>query len=184
MSESANPEYPPVVRLLIPDPSLVLLIGPSGSGKTTFARRCFLGTEVISSDQCRAMIVDDESDQSVSAEAFALLHHIARARLDHHRLTVIDATNLDERARRPLREMARAASVPAVAIAFKLSEDALLANNLARQGRVVPPEAITAQAAALATTLAALRRESYAFIYWLDETSAPQAQIDRVPGER
>lgn len=173
-----------MVRLLIPDPSLVLLIGPSGSGKTTFARRCFLGTEVISSDQCRAMIIDDESDQSVSAEAFALLHHITRARLDHNRMTVIDATNLDQRARKPLLEMARAASMPAVAIVFKLSVESLLANNLARQGRVVPPEAITAQAEALATALAALGREAYAFTYRLDEATAPDAQIERVPGER
>src|SRR5215470_20280364 len=88
--------------LQIPDPSLILLIGPSGAGKSTFAARHFKQTEIISSDRCRAMVCDDESDQSVNREAFGLLHHITRARLAAGRLAVIDATNLETGARRRL----------------------------------------------------------------------------------
>ncbi|MBL8188496.1 MAG: AAA family ATPase [Acidobacteria bacterium] len=56
--------------LEIPVPSLVLLIGSSGAGKSTFAARHFQPTEIISSDRCRAMICDDESDQTINTEAF------------------------------------------------------------------------------------------------------------------
>ena len=52
--------------LSIPDFSLVVLIGPSGSGKSTFARRCFRPTEVVSSDACRALVADDETDQAAT----------------------------------------------------------------------------------------------------------------------
>ena len=70
-----------MVKISIPNLSLVVLIGPSGSGKSTFARKHFLPTEVLSSDACRAMVSDDENNQSVTNEAFALLHYIAGERL-------------------------------------------------------------------------------------------------------
>jgi hypothetical protein len=38
-------------------------------------------TEVLSSDACRAMVSDDENNQAVTNEAFALLHHVAAQRL-------------------------------------------------------------------------------------------------------
>ena len=70
----------------IPKLSLVVLIGPSGSGKSTFARKHFLPTEVLSSDACRAMVSDNENDQTVTNEAFRLLHSIVRERLALGRL--------------------------------------------------------------------------------------------------
>jgi len=86
----------------IPKLSLVVLIGPSGSGKSTFARKHFLPTEVLSSDVCRGLISDDENNQSVTNEAFALLHSIVAQRLALGRLTVVDATNVQAEARGPL----------------------------------------------------------------------------------
>ena len=65
----------------IPDFSLVVLIGSTGSGKSTFAVKHFLPTEVISSDYCRALVSDDETDQSVTADAFELVREIAGRRL-------------------------------------------------------------------------------------------------------
>ena len=62
------------MNIKIPKLSLVVLIGPSGSGKSTFAGKHFLPTEVISSDACRAMVSDDENDQTVTNDAFELLH--------------------------------------------------------------------------------------------------------------
>ena len=62
------------LKISIPNLSLVVLIGPSGSGKSTFARKHFLPTEVLSSDACRGMVSDDENNQAVTNEAFALLH--------------------------------------------------------------------------------------------------------------
>jgi protein phosphatase len=82
------------MHITIPKLSLVVLIGPSGSGKSTFARKHFLPTEVLSSDACRAMVSDHENDQSVTSDAFTVLHFIAARRLALGRLTVIDATNV------------------------------------------------------------------------------------------
>src|SRR5262249_57833864 len=79
--------------LQIPDPSLILLVGPSGAGKSTFAARHFKQTEIISSDRCRAMVCDDESDQSFNGAAFSLLHHIARVRLAPRRVAGVHPPN-------------------------------------------------------------------------------------------
>ncbi|MFN7017206.1 MAG: AAA family ATPase, partial [Fimbriimonadales bacterium] len=69
------------MRLEIPELSVVVLVGASGAGKSTFARRWFLPTEIVSSDACRAMIADDENDQSATPHAFDLLHTIVGKRL-------------------------------------------------------------------------------------------------------
>jgi ABC-type phosphate transport system ATPase subunit len=85
---------PDKLQIEIPDFALVILIGASGSGKSTFAAKHFKPTEVISSDYCRGLVSDDETDQSISADAFDLVRAIAEKRLKHRKLTVIDATNV------------------------------------------------------------------------------------------
>src|SRR5215467_1799467 len=99
--------WPGIMRITIPNLSLVALIGPSGSGKSTFARKHFLPTEVLSSDACRAMVSDVESNQAVTKEAFEVLHFVAAKRLALGRLTVIDATNVQREARQPLVTLAK-----------------------------------------------------------------------------
>src|SRR5512137_1580991 len=95
------------MTISIPELSLVVLIGPSGSGKSTFARKHFLPTEVLSSDFCRGLVSDDENDQKATADAFEILHFVARKRLAAGRLTVVDATNVQVEARKPLVQLAR-----------------------------------------------------------------------------
>lgn len=56
-----------MMKILIPNLSLVVLIGPSGSGKSTFARKHFLPTEILSSDACRALVSDEENNQAADA---------------------------------------------------------------------------------------------------------------------
>src|SRR5215469_16028980 len=92
------------VNITIPELSLVALIGPSGCGKSSFARAHFKPTEVLSSDFCRGLVSDDENDQAATNDAFAVLHYIARKRLASGRLTVVDATNVQPEARKPLVE--------------------------------------------------------------------------------
>ena len=104
------------MKITIPDLSLVVMIGASGSGKSTFARQHFKATEILSSDFCRGLVSDDENDQGATNDAFAVLHFIARKRLAAGRLTVVDATNVQPEARKPLVEMAREFHVLPVAI--------------------------------------------------------------------
>src|SRR6266568_1454826 len=107
-----------VPELRMPTLSLVLLVGASGSGKSTFARRHFLPSEVLSSDFCRGLVADNENDQSATKDAFEVLHFIAAKRLAAGRLTVVDATNVQASARKPLVALAREYDVLPVAIVF------------------------------------------------------------------
>src|SRR6187551_153497 len=110
------------MKITIPKFSLVVLIGASGSGKSSFARQHFLPTEVLSSDFCRGLVSDDENDQAATGDAFEVLHFIAGKRLAAGRLTVVDATNVQPEARRPLVALAREHHVLPVAIVLDLPE--------------------------------------------------------------
>ena len=88
------------MKLTLPELSLVVLIGASGSGKSTFAAKHFKATEVISSDFCRALVSDDENNQAASEAAFEVLYNIVSQRLKLAKLTVVDATNVQESARK------------------------------------------------------------------------------------
>src|SRR5918997_1096675 len=117
----ANGDLHPM-HLTIPEGALVVLIGPSGAGKSTFAKRHFRPTEVLSSDACRALVADWETDQAATPEAFEVLHFIAAKRLAAGRLTVIDATNVQPEARRPLLALAKEHDALAVAIVLNMPE--------------------------------------------------------------
>jgi protein phosphatase len=120
------------MQITIPRLSLVVLIGPSGSGKSTFARTHFLPSEILSSDACRAMVGDDENDQAVTKDALDVLHFIAGKRLALGRLTVIDATNVQVEARRPLVELARRYHCLPVALVLDLPERVCQARTRSR----------------------------------------------------
>src|SRR6201993_4849714 len=123
------------MRIQLPELSLILLIGPSGCGKSSFSRKHFLPTEIISSDVCRGLVADDENDQSATGDAFDLVHTIARKRLARGRLTVIDATNVQPKSRKPLVELAREYHVLPVAIVFDLPEKLCHERNASRPDR-------------------------------------------------
>ncbi|MFP4012554.1 MAG: AAA family ATPase [Chitinispirillaceae bacterium] len=121
--------------ILLPYPCLVLLVGPAASGKSTFARKHFLKTEILSSDEFRAAVCDDEKDQSASGDAFELLHLIASKRLNRKRLTVIDATNVQHSSRQAILDLNRNI-LPTIAILFNFDEDDLMRQDLSRARRV------------------------------------------------
>lgn len=110
------------MKLTIPELSLVVLVGPSGCGKSTFAAKHFRATEVLSSDFCRGLVSDDENNQAATKDAFEVLHFIAARRLAAGRLTVVDATNVQPEARKPLVALAREYHVLPVAIVLNLPE--------------------------------------------------------------
>jgi predicted kinase len=160
------------VRLIVPDPCVVVLIGPSGSGKSSFARRHFRADEVFSSDAWRERLGGREADQSVSAEAFAALYEAAADRLEGGRSTVIDATNLTLEARGQALDLAWRAAVPAVAVAFDLPLDVTLAWNEQRPGRRVGRGVVRQQHRRLRFWLPRLHREGFAATFIIDGVDA------------
>lgn len=103
-----------VIRLI--RPSVVVLCGPAACGKSTFAAKHFRPTQIVSSDQARALVCDDERDQRFSAQAFALVHCLLEQRLSINRLSVVDSTALTPPARKNLLDLARKYHVPTVAL--------------------------------------------------------------------
>src|ERR1700732_2409467 len=149
------------MHIKIPKLSLVVLIGPSGSGKSTFARKHFLPTEVLSSDACRGMVSDDENDQAVTKDAFELLHFIAAKRLARGGLTVIDATNVQPEARKPLVQLARQYHCLPAAIVLNLPEKLCQDRNRSRMERDFGPHVVRQQHSQLRRSIRALGREGF-----------------------
>jgi protein phosphatase len=170
------------MKISIPNLSLVVLIGPSGSGKTTFARKHFLPTEVLSSDACRGMVSDDENNQAVTNEAFALLHYIAAQRLALGRLTVIDATNVQPEARKPLVELARKYHCLPVAIVLSLPERLCQDRNRSRDERNFGPHVVRQQNSQLRRSLRGLGREGFRHVIVLESAEEVEAAtVERMP---
>jgi len=170
------------VTITIPKLSLVVLVGPSGSGKSTFARKHFLPTEVVSSDACRAMVSDDENNQAVTPEAFALLHYVTGQRLALGRLTVIDATNVQPEARAPLVALARKYHCLPVAVVLNLPEEVCQGRNRSRPDRSFGPHVIRNQRSQLRRSLRGLQREGFRHVFVLDSVEAVEAAVvERVP---
>jgi protein phosphatase len=126
---------PDPTLLEIPDFALVVLIGATGAGKSTFAARWFSPTEVVSSDDCRALIADDATDQAVSADAFDVARFIAEKRLKGRRVAVIDATNVRAADRKQWIEAARRWHALPVAIVLDLGLEVCVARNKLRPDR-------------------------------------------------
>ncbi|MFF8747208.1 AAA family ATPase [Streptomyces californicus] len=132
----------PLNPLALPADAACALIGPPGSGKSTFARQHFQPTQVVSSDVCRALVADDEGDQSATGDAFEVLHSIADKRLQRGLLTVIDATNLRGPDRPWLLDRARHWQRPLVAVLFDVPLAIAQAQNASR-ARVVPADVVS-----------------------------------------
>jgi protein phosphatase len=170
------------MTISIPNLSLVVMIGPSGSGKTTFARKHFLPTEVLSSDACRGMVSDEENNQAVTNEAFALLHYIAAQRLALGRLTVIDATNVQPEARKPLVELARKYHCLPVAIVLNLPERLCQDRNRSRNERDFGPHVVRQQYSQLRRSLRGLGKEGFRHVFVLESPEDVEtATVERVP---
>ena len=170
------------MHIKIPKLSLVVLIGTSGSGKSTFARRHFAGTEVLSSDYCRGLVSDDENSTVATNDAFDVLHFIASKRLAAGKLTVVDATNVQPEARKPLVELARRYHVLPVAIVLNLPEDLCHDRNRKRPDRAFGPHVIRNQRSQLRRSIRGLKREGFRHIFELETPEQVEAaSIERVP---
>lgn len=139
--------------LVLPDPSLIVLIGAAGSGKSTLAARLFNAQEILSSDALRAAVSGNEADQRASAVAFRILHKMLEQRMGRRELTVVDATNTKGEFRRPLLERARATGAATVALVLDLPPEIIRAQNAGRTNRVVDAAVVDRHLAAIRRTI-------------------------------
>jgi protein phosphatase len=153
--------------IILPADALVLLIGIAASGKSTFAERHFAPTEVLSSDAFRSLIADSSSAQGATDDAFDLLHRLLEMRLRRGRLTVVDATNVEDWARAELVSVARRHRRPVVAIVLDVPLPVALERNAQRAAPRPPPAALRRQHRWLADSLPALEHEGFAAVHHL-----------------
>ena len=166
----------------VPDLCLIVLVGVSGSGKSTFARQHFLPTEVVSSDACRALVSDDETDQTATESAFAVLHSIVSERLRLGRLTVIDATNVQRDARAGLIRLAREFHVLPVAVVLDVPAEVCHERNEQRADRDFGPHVVRNQSKALRRSMKHLEREGFRRVFrlsGLDQVAAATVERER-----
>ncbi|MDR2137510.1 MAG: polynucleotide kinase-phosphatase [Synergistaceae bacterium] len=171
------------MRIEIPTFSVVAFAGASGSGKSTFAARFFKPTEVLNSDFFRALVSDDENDQSATTAAFDCLYYTAGKRLDAGKLTVIDATNVKKSDRKKILELAKEQNCQAVAIVLDLPEKLCQERNALRSGsNKYPPYVIRNHVKALKRDLRSMRREGFRYVYVLGSPEEIEsAEVVRVP---
>jgi len=170
------------MKLTIPELAVVALVGPSGSGKSSFARKHFRPTEVLSSDFCRGLVSDEENSQAATNDAFEVLYFIASKRLAAGKLVVIDATNVQAEARKPIIALARQFHCIPVAIVFDLPEKLCHERNRNRPDRDFGPHVIRQQSQQLRRSLRNLQREGFRRVHILhspEEVDA--AEIVREP---
>ncbi len=168
----------------IPELALVVLVGISGSGKSTFARRHFAASQVLSSDTFRAMVADDENDQSASGDAFDVLHYVAAKRLRAGRLSVVDATNVQAHARAGLITVAREHDVLPVAIVLDIPEPVCWERTRVRPDRDFGRDVLKRQHRDLRRSLGQLRREGFRKIHVLDDTEDVEIRYEKLFNDR
>jgi len=152
-------------EIKLPEIALVLLVGPSSAGKSTFAKKYFLGTEVISSDYCRALVSDDENNLEATGDAFDLLNFLAAKRLKRGKLTVIDALNLHKDDRTKLVRLAKENYALAAAIMLDTPIRQLQERHEVRPDRSFGRQVIEKHYDMYRRTLKSIKREGFSYTY-------------------
>ena len=125
----------------------MVLVGLPGSGKSYWARK--QGVAVLSSDDLRLLLIDDETNQTIHREVFATLRDLLRRRLELARpLTFIDATNITPKERRSYIKTAQLYNCRAEAVFFNVPPEVCKTRNATRD-RIVPDHVIDAMYARL-----------------------------------
>lgn len=151
---------------VLPSPAvLVVLIAPPGAGKTTLAHRWAPSSSVISSDAIRGELCGDESNQAVTAEVFAVLHHRVDERCRRGLTTVVDATSAECAHRKVLLTIAAQHALPSVALVLDTPLDECQHRNATRpQPRRVPAHVIAEQHTKITQAIPTLRAEGFTLV--------------------
>jgi alkanesulfonate monooxygenase SsuD/methylene tetrahydromethanopterin reductase-like flavin-dependent oxidoreductase (luciferase family)/predicted kinase len=166
----------------LPDPALVVLVGPSGSGKSTWAAARYRSEEIVSSDALRGVVGSGPHDLDASDEAFSILEQVVEARLRRGLTTVVDTLGTDDGRRLRWLQQARAARVPAVAVALDTPADECRRRNAARD-RPVPAPALAAQLKRHAAVADRLTAEGWDEVVRVDG-ARQRAEAATAPSER
>jgi DegV family protein with EDD domain len=129
---------PPVER-----PVLVMLSGLPGSGKSHLAREIVARhpLAVLNSDALRRTLVKRPTySQAESARLFTAVHALIEDLLRRGVLVLLDATNLKEAHRRPLREIAERTGARLLVVEVTAAEDVIRQRLTARRAREDPAD--------------------------------------------
>jgi len=166
------------MQISVPELSLVLLIGVSGSGKSTFGKKHFKKHEVVSSDECRGIVSNDENNMASTSDAFDVLRYIIGKRLKNGYLTVVDATNVQNDARKGLIQLAREYHTLPVAIVLDLPTRVCEDRNIERADRNFGNHVIRQQKQQLKRSIRGLKREGFRKIHILKS----QEEVNEITG--
>lgn len=152
----------------LPRTTLLVLCGVPGCGKSTFASRFFRDSAIVSSDQCRVIVSDSETNMAASSEAFRLFRHTLERRLSLGRFTVADSTALTKRARRDLLNIGRKHGFSVNLLVFDMPEETCLARNAGRDRQVIK-SVIARMNKELRRTLKSARDEGFDDVHIISE---------------
>jgi predicted kinase len=181
LQHEEHQERPVRPTIMLPRRTLVVLCGPAGSGKSTFARKFverhrkhgFKQTTVVSSDHCRALICDDETNQQVNRDTFDLFHYIIHKRMFQGRFTIADSTALQAEARRKLLELAQRHNYHTCLLVFKLPLETYIERDQHQaRGRTVGTQVVAYHFGLLQQALQDIPQEGWEYIHILDEQRA------------
>ncbi len=162
--------------ILIPHGALVLIVGLPGSGKTTFALKNFPLECVVSGDLLRTEITNNVRNQVVSDEAFAYAGGILKERLLRGRTTVVDAQNLESRARASFLRIARKYNAPIVAIVLDITAEVCMKQD-AQRVRQVGAKGILSGKARCERALYSLVAERDITVYRLNDSAVTSVSV-------
>ncbi len=167
-------------RLVVPKRTLMVLCGIAGSGKSTFARNLvnthkekgLRATSIVSSDECRSLVCDDDNNQQVNRDAFDLFYYIIHKRMFQSRFTIADSTALQADSRRRLLELAQRHHYHTCLLVFDTPPATSIQRDRARI-RIVGEQIILYHERLLQQALLVIPNEGWQQIRILDEQAPP-----------
>jgi predicted kinase len=175
--------------LILPMRSLLVLSGPAGAGKSTFARKLvqehaqqgFKHTMIVSSDECRAFVCDDENNQQVNRDTFDLFHYIINKRMFWNRFTIADSTALYRGARQKLLDLAKRHNYYTCLLVFNVPTAISLRRDQ-RRARFVGERVITYHGELVLKALQDVPNEGWDQVHILDEHAIDTVTIEMAIG--